>query len=414
MVRRKGGWEIYGEPGEVERGGADAREGVYVVELEAIQADSEGKPEHDNREGAEKLERRDREECSELMAEVGEGEAQCGMDDMGAGEMEIGKCMEEGNTDGEGGVVIREGGGVGDAVTGSGDVENKGGRGGMYVLGFEAEEGRCEDMKGDGGQEVGGAEGADGEGQDVGAENGEGNGGSSEKEGKGDEDASGAAGDGTGDEDKGGMAGNGRSPPEKEDASPPPGDVGEAVRDGWHVGVCGVQQLQSWRRSGRMEEGDGDGDGARGEEEEDAWVQCDFITEFIAPGVGYGKRGAGIRLLGEVYEHMMNGYGGREYVGEGIQRGCGGQGYEDEREVHGYVSSKKVNAIKWWEMRGMHTIWGCEDDEGWWDGAGVTRRVHRTNDPEEMGYMRGTWRNVGAVMAHPAMGEEPLSLLKPH
>ena len=51
----------------------------------------------------------------------------------------------------------------------------------------------------------------------------------------------------------------------------------------------------------------------------------------------------------------------------------------------------------------MHTIWGCEDEEGWWDGAGMTRRVHRTDDPEEMGYMRGTWRSVGAVRAHPAM-----------
>ena len=60
----------------------------------------------------------------------------------------------------------------------------------------------------------------------------------------------------------------------------------------------------------------------------------------------------------------------------------------------------------------MHTVWGCEDPEGWWDGAGMTRRVHRTDEPEVMGYMRSTWGRISTVMDSPALVEGGMRAVK--
>ena len=60
----------------------------------------------------------------------------------------------------------------------------------------------------------------------------------------------------------------------------------------------------------------------------------------------------------------------------------------------------------------MHTVWGCTDPEGWWDEERLTRRVHRTNDSDEMGYLRGMWRKVGAVIESPAMNEGGVRAVK--
>ena len=61
--------------------------------------------------------------------------------------------------------------------------------------------------------------------------------------------------------------------------------IREAVGEGWRVGVCGWQHKteQGVKREG----------GVQG----DTVPPCDFITEFVSPGGGHGRRGAGMRLL---------------------------------------------------------------------------------------------------------------------
>ena len=62
---------------------------------------------------------------------------------------------------------------------------------------------------------------------------------------------------------------------------------------------------------------------------------CHFITEFIAPGGGHGQRGAGIRLLDDLWKEAGGSAAG---------------------EVHGYVWSGNTRAREWWGRRGLTTI----------------------------------------------------------
>ena len=62
----------------------------------------------------------------------------------------------------------------------------------------------------------------------------------------------------------------------------------EALGKGWAVGVCGWQYREAHEVS----------DGKGGLQENTA--PCDFITEFVAPGGGQGRRGAGTWLLQEL------------------------------------------------------------------------------------------------------------------
>ena len=270
-------------------------------------------------------------------------------------------------------------------------------------MGDEGAGEREEAEGGDREQEAEGGAEANGSGEDEGADGGAGDGGAAEESEGGGVWADGVeeAGTGQGEDDReNGNGGEGL--PEQESEPPTPDDIGEAVREGWCVGVCGVQCTRTWRRSEGEAEGAEYGSGIVGE---GVSVVCDFITEFIAPGIGYGQRGAGLRLLGEVYAHMLQGYGERDYVGKGVRSGEEGQECEEGREVHGYVG-KGNDAIKWWEARGMYTVWGCEDPEGWWDGTGMTRRVYRTDEPDDTGYMRSTWKRVNTVMDSPALTEK--------
>ena len=59
----------------------------------------------------------------------------------------------------------------------------------------------------------------------------------------------------------------------------------------------------------------------------------------------------------------------------------------------------------------MHTVWGCKDPAGWWDEKGMSKRVHRTDDPD-VGYLRGEWRRVGEVADSPAMVEGGVRAVK--
>ena len=79
-------------------------------------------------------------------------------------------------------------------------------------------------------------------------------------------------------------------------------NVEDAIKAGWAVGVCG------WQR--REEQAVSDGTGGTREETR----VCDFITEFVAPGGGYGRAGAGTELLGEVKRRCVS-RGGREIHG---------------------------------------------------------------------------------------------------
>ena len=97
---------------------------------------------------------------------------------------------------------------------------------------------------------------------------------------------------------------------------------GDAVVEGWAVGVCG------WQHRERQEVSDGKG-GTQGTQR-----GCDFITEFIAPGCGYGRKGAGTRMLQDL---------------KGLCEDAGGQ------EVHGYVWQGGEMARGWWDRRGMET-----------------------------------------------------------
>ena len=161
-------------------------------------------------------------------------------------------------------------------------------------------------------------------------------------------------------------------------------EVERAAREGWAVGVCG------WQRR----EAHGVSDGAGGVA--GAAVTCDFLTEFIAPGCGTGKRGAGTRLLAE------------------MKRRCGGGG---EGEVHGYIWEGNKGAREWWGRRGMATTWESSGGDGWCDGTGKTRRMYRTKDEDEYGYMRSTWSglrvgNMGEPWAEGAAAEHGRMLFK--
>ena len=68
------------------------------------------------------------------------------------------------------------------------------------------------------------------------------------------------------------------------------GDVQDALREGWAIGVCGWQS--------RREHGISDGAGGL----QAGSAPCDFITEFKAPGCGHGRKGAGTRLLAAIKE----------------------------------------------------------------------------------------------------------------
>ena len=100
--------------------------------------------------------------------------------------------------------------------------------------------------------------------------------------------------------------------------------IGEAIREGWIVGVCGWQH--------KAEQGVSNGEGGV----QGSTVPCDFITEFIAPGGGHGRRGAGTRLLHELW-----------------RRG----GARADGEIHGYVWRGNAKAQRWWGRRGLDTVW---------------------------------------------------------
>ena len=137
--------------------------------------------------------------------------------------------------------------------------------------------------------------------------------------------------------------------------------VEAAVHQGWVVGVCGWQHREEQAVS----------DGAGGVREDT--VGCDFITEFIAPGGGYGRVGAGTEMLMELRRRCMN---------------SGGV------EVHGHVWKHKGRARTWWGNRGMVTTWTCAEGDGWGDGAGMTRRMFETDNEGEYGYMRCKWEDI--------------------
>ena len=102
-------------------------------------------------------------------------------------------------------------------------------------------------------------------------------------------------------------------------------------------------------------------------------VGCDFITEFIAPGGGYGRRGAGMRLLADL-KRQWDGTAGRE--------------------VHGHVWRGNGRARTWWARRGMHMEWEEGAGQGGGDGVGTAGRVYQTDDGGEYGYMRGRWADI--------------------
>ena len=133
-----------------------------------------------------------------------------------------------------------------------------------------------------------------------------------------------------------------------------------AIDDGWAIGICGLATRQAKQEGAET--------GAR-------WVDCDFLTEYIAPGGGKGVKGAGTRLMEKVIETN----------GEGI----------DERAVHGHIRKNNTTGRMFWDAMGMTTNLAGDDNTGWKEG-----RIWQTRDNKgEWGYMRGNWQTIAAQTA---------------
>ena len=133
------------------------------------------------------------------------------------------------------------------------------------------------------------------------------------------------------------------------------------IREGWAVGVCGIEAKHTKPRSGIE-------NNRRAETR-----VCDFITEYIAPGGGNGSRGAGTRMMAAVMTAI------------------GAEGQE-ERGVHGHIRRGNTAGKKFWKGMGMHTtMWADKSDKGKEES-----RVYEVEGTKgEWGYMRNTWGTIG-------------------